>query len=635
MKNFLDFRYFKNDVLGGITAGIVALPLALAFGEQSGLGAAAGLYGAAFIAFFAALFGGTPTHISGPTAPMTAFSMVIVAGLLQASEGRLEQALPMILMVFLLAGLIQVLLGIFKLGTFIKYIPYTVVSGFMTGIGVIILITQLLPTLGYNASQDQEVIDSFILQAEEQTLDRILNEEADGGVHRVEDFKNTIERAEQITDADIKSNAKLLAANDARGVFGSLRYFPRALSQINYTELALTLLTIAIIYGFTRITKAIPSTLVALLVVSGGAYFLNLDYVLIREIPTGYPVFYSEVLTGFDLGILAPYLVSALLLALLGAIDSLLTSVVADNLTKTQHKPNRELIGQGIGNSIAAMFGGLPGAGATIRTVVNIRAGGKTKLSGMFAGILLFAILILLGPVASTIPAAVLAGILITVGFGVMDYKGLKAFPKMEFSEKAIMLTVLLLTVFWQLVYAVAVGLVLAAVLFLKRMSDVSADQVVIRDLNRAHEEEPLWENEIEIDPEIRKKVIFKHLNGPMFFGIVTDFRNQISDMSDIHLLVIRMVKVPFIDQSGLYALEAAIEELHKQDVIVALSGTNDQALKQLYNMNVVPGLVSERHVFKKFSECSLWLRKVLEKENGLEEELKLLKENVLVNVNK
>lgn len=622
-------------MLGGITAGIVALPLALAFGEQSGLGAAAGLYGAAFIAFFAALFGGTPTQISGPTAPMTAFSMVVIAGLLQASGGRLEQALPIILMVFLLAGLIQILLGVFKLGTYIKYIPYTVISGFMTGIGVIILITQLLPSLGYNAAEDQEVVDRFMNQAEGLTLNRILNDESDGGVHRLEDFKNTIQRAEQVTEEDIIAEAKLLAASNARGVFGSLRYFLRALSSINYIELVLTLLTITIIYSFGWITKVVPSTLVALLLVSGGAVLLDLEYVLIREIPTGYPIFHSEIISNFDLGILAPYLISALMLALLGTIDSLLTSVVADNLTKTQHKPNQELIGQGIGNGIAAMFGGLPGAGATIRTVVNINAGGKTKLSGMFAGILLFAILILLGPIASKIPAAVLAGILITVGFGVMDYKGLKAFPKMEFSEKAILLTVLLLTVFWQLVYAVAVGLILAVVLFMKRMSDISADQVVISDLNHAHKEEPLWEDEIIIAPEIRKKVIIKHLSGPMFFGIVSHFRNLISQMPDIHLLVIRMVKVPFIDQSGLYALEAAIEDLHKQDVIVALSGTNDQALKQLHNMNLIPGLVSERHVFKEFSDCTLWLREVLEKENGLEEELKLLKDNLLVDANK
>jgi len=627
MKNILDFRFFKNDLFGGLTAGIVALPLALAFGEQSGLGAAAGLYGAAFIAFFAALFGGTSTQVSGPTAPMTALSMIVVAGILQACEGQMEEALPIVLMVFLLAGIIQMGLGLLKLGTYIKYIPYTVVSGFMTGIGVIILITQILPAVGYYAAEDKAVVNSFMPHAEELILDRILKEEAQDGILVLEDFKETILRAEHVTEEDIAVEAIILAANDAKGVFGALEYLPNALSQINFMELLLTLLTIAIIYGFRKITTMVPSTLVALLVVAGGAYGLGLDYTLIQEIPVGYPKFRYQIFSGFDLGTLAPYLVASLLLALLGAIDSLLTSVVADNLTRTQHNPNKELIGQGIGNSMAALFGGLPGAGATIRTVVNIQAGGKTRLSGMIAGVLLFVMLLFLGPVASKIPAAVLAGILITVGFGVMDYKGLKAIPKMELTEKIILITVLVLTVFWQLVYAVAVGLVFAAVVFLKRMSDISADQLVLTDLDVTHDNEALWEDEADIAPEIREKVYFKHLNGPMFFGIVTHFRTLVSDLPDIHLLVIRMEKVPFIDQSGLYALEAAIEDLHKKEVIVIFSGCCSQALDILHDMDVIPGLVMERHVFENFVDCRVWLREVLEREGGLEEELKLLQE--------
>ena len=247
----------------------------------------------------------------------------------------------------------------------------------------------------------------------------------------------------------------------------------------------------------------------------------------------------------------------------------------------------------------------------------------------MVAGVFLFIIVIALGPIASMIPAAVLAGILITVGFGVMDYKGLKALPKMELSEKIILISVLLLTVFWQLVYAVAVGLVLAAFVFLKRMSDISSSGVVINDLNVAHSQEPIWEDEITIAPEIREKVIFKHLNGPLFFGFVTHFRTMVSDLPDIHLLVIRMEKVPFVDQSGVYALEAAIEELHKLDVIVALSGVNDQVMDALHVMHVVPDYVPDRFVFREFSECNKWLKEILEKEEGLEKELAYLHENI------
>jgi SulP family sulfate permease len=626
VKKFLEFKYFKSDMLGGITAGIVALPLALAFGEQSGLGAAAGLYGAAFIAFFASLFGGTPTQISGPTAPMTALSMVVIAGLLQANEGKIEQALPIILMVFLLAGGIQMLLGVMKLGTFVKYIPYTVVSGFMSGIGVMILITQILPALGYYVSNDQPVIDSFLPHAEELILDRILMEEAQEGFLVLEDFEETVKRAQHVPQEDIELEASLLAKNDAKGVHGSLKYIPNAIKNINYIELGLTLITIFIIYGFKRITTAIPSTLVSLFIVAGGAYVLDLDYVLIREIPVGIPEFHFEIFSGFNLGALAPHLVAALLLALLGAIDSLLTSVVADNLTKTQHNPNRELIGQGIGNSVASLFGGLPGAGATIRTVVNIHAGGRTKLSGMIAGTLLFVILIMLGPIASQIPAAVLAGILITVGIGVMDYKGLKALRKMKNTERAILIIVLLLTVFWQLVYAVGVGLVLAAFIFLKRMSDVSADQVIVSNLDIEHDEEPLWEDETKIPVGIREKVVFKHLDGPMFFGFATHFRSMISDLgNELHILVIRMEKVPFIDQSGIYALEDAILQLHKQEVIVTLSGPNEEALEMLRDSRIIPGIIEEKHVFKDFKECQKWLKNVLRNEARLEEEINSL----------
>ncbi|RMG77308.1 MAG: SulP family inorganic anion transporter, partial [Bacteroidetes bacterium] len=419
----LDFSHFRGDLLGGITAGIVALPLALAFGLQSGLGATAGLYGAIFISFFAALFGGTETQISGPTAPMTAVSMVVIATILASNEGDISRAMPTILMVFLLAGLIQIGLGFMKVGQYIRYIPYPVVSGFMTGIGVIILITQLLPVMGYYPKEDAEYVQTFVPQAEELILEKILREEAGEKILVLEDFKETIARAEQILPENIQKEAAALAAKNAGGVMGSLRLFGRAIRNINYIDLILSLLTIFIIYGFKRITTAVPSTLVALLLVSAGAYFFLPEYRTIGEIPSGFPGFYGDtILAGFSFSQLAPYILTAASLAALGAIDSLLTSIVADNKTKTRHNPNKELVGQGIGNSIAALFGGLPGAGATIRTVVNIDAGGKTRVSGMIAGVLLLLILLSLGGVAEKIPAAVLAGILVTVGIGVMDY---------------------------------------------------------------------------------------------------------------------------------------------------------------------------------------------------------------------
>ena len=607
------FSNVRGDFFGGLTAGIVALPLALAFGLSSGLGPDAGLYGAIFIAFFAALFGGTNTQISGPTAPMTAVSMVIIASIVQDNNGNLEQALPAILTVFLLAGLILVGLGVIGLGKYIRYIPYPVVSGFMTAIGVIIIITQILPSLGYYPSEDQALIDRFMPQAEEVLLDKILQEEAGEGILVLEDFEETIVRAKTITDNDITLESATLVSNYSSGVVGALRTIGRALGNIDWTELILALLTIFIIYGFKRITKAVPSTLVALLVVSIGAVILQsqgtISYRPIPEIPAGLPLPNLEIITGFSFGAVAPYILTAFSLALLGAIDSLLTSIVADNLTKTRHRPNQELIGQGIGNSIAAFFGGIPGAGATIRTVVNIQAGGKTRLSGMIAGILLLVILLALGPIASQIPAAVLAGILITVGIGVMDYKGLRALPKMPREEVIVLLIVLILSVLWNLVYAVGVGMVLSAIIFMKKMADSTAKESEIRKLKDLTETESYWRDEKVFPEKFKEEVYIKHLNGPLFFGFTSDFQNLLGKIPrTASHVIIRMGRVPYIDQSGLFALEDAILDLENHDIHVLLVGLNEQPSFMLKEIRIIPDLIPEEHIFDDFEDCCNWI---------------------------
>lgn len=601
------FSHFKGDFFGGVTAGIVALPLALAFGLSSGLGPDAGLYGAIFIAFFAALFGGTPTQISGPTAPMTAVSMLVVAGIVQANDGQLDQALPAILTVFLLAGLFLVGLGVSGIGQYIKYMPYPVVSGFMTAIGVIILITQLLPVLGYYPNEDQQLITQLKPQAEELLLEKILRDEAGEGILVLEHFEETIERAGRITDTEISLEAKTLASKSASGVLGSLKFIGRALQNINIVELILALLTILIIYGFKRITTLIPSTLVALLVVSGGAYFLSgqgiINYRPIPQIPAGLPMPRLEIFTDFNFGAIVPYIFTAFSLALLGGIDSLLTSVVADNMTRTKHNPNKELIGQGIGNSVAALFGGIPGAGATIRTVVNINAGGKTKLSGMIAGVLLLFILLALGPIASQIPAAVLAGILVTVGIGVMDYKGLKAIPNTSKPEIFIMLTVMLLAVFWNLVYAVGVGLILAALVFMKKMGDIISAGSAVTKLSDKNAED--WSDETDFPENLREEVYIKHLEGPLFFGYTSDFQELSKSIPNTAShVVIRMDRVPYVDQSGLYAFEDVVTNLVNRDIEVLLVGLQSQPYDRLSSLKIVPQLISTENVFKDFQEC-------------------------------
>jgi len=615
-----DFSHFKGDIFGGITAGIVALPLALAFGLQSGMGAAAGLYGAIFISFFAALFGGTNTQISGPTAPMTAVSMVIIAGIVATNNGSLEKALPAILMVFLLAGLIQIALGFMKVGQYIRYIPYPVVSGFMTGIGLIILATQILPMLGYYAKEDVAFVSDFKPQAEEVILERILQDEAAEDILVLEDFKETIKRASAITQDEIQEEARAMAGGASSGVIGSLKVLPRALKNINWTDLILGLLTIFIIYGFKRITKAVPSTLVALLAVSLGAFLLmgRGGYRTIGEIPSGFPTPYLDMFVGFQLSSIMPYLFTAVLLALLGVIDSLLTSIVADNLTKTKHNPNKELLGQGIGNSIAAVFGGIPGAGATIRTVVNIEAGGKTRLSGMIAGILLLMILLLLGPLASQIPAAVLAGILVTVGIGVMDYKGLRAMlsKQMPRSEIVVMLMVIALTVFVGLVEAVAAGMILASILFMKKISDVVEDRTQTAPL-REFSREMSWSDEGDTLNRYSDKVYIKHLIGPLFFGFASRFQDMIKALPDIKIVIMRMDRVPYVDQSGLYAMEDAIMDLQEQNITVVFTGLHGQPKDMFERSSLVPGLVDKTFCFETFEECSTWLESVLIAKDG------------------
>ena len=613
MKNL--FSNIKGDAFGGITAGIVALPLALAFGVSSGLGPSAGLYGAIFLSFFAALFGGTNTQISGPTAPMTAVSMVVIAGILAANDGDLNRALPIILTVFLLGGLIQIGLGIVGFGKYIKYIPYPVVSGFMTAIGVIILVTQILPAVGYYPKEDKAYVETFKPEAEAIILENILKEEAGEDILVLEDFTETVARAGKTTQEDILKESKTLAANNASGVLGTLKVLPQAIQQISWLELILALATIFIIYGFKRITTAIPSTLVALLIVSGVAVGFGLDYRPIEEIPSGLPIPNLEIITGFNLAALSPYIFTSLTLALLGAIDSLLTSVVADNMTKTKHQPNKELIGQGIGNSIGAIFGGLPGAGATIRTVVNIKSGGKTKLSGMIAGIILLFILLALGPVASRIPAAVLAGILITVGIGVMDYKGLKAIPSLPrdakigpfrvSSEVIIMMVVLLLSSLWNLVYAVGIGLIIASLMFMKKIGDLTALSSDVKPLK-----EEAWKDEIGFPEKLKEEVFIKHIKGPLFFGSTSDFQvlaKQIPKTAST--VVIRLEKMPYIDQSGLYAMEDVLVDLRKDNITVLFVGLLNQPKLMMERIDIIPDLIPKEYLFESFNECLSWIK--------------------------
>lgn len=530
----------KGDFFGGLTAGVVALPLALAFGLQSGMGAIAGLYGAIAIGMIAAWFGGTATQISGPTGPMTVVSAVVIGSAIDANGGSLESAMATILSIFLLAGVLQILLGILKIGQYIRYMPYPVVSGFMSGIGVIIIILQIPPFLGHPSPKK-------ILQ-----------------------------------------------------IFSKL---PTIINDINMASVGLALATIATIYIFPRLSRLMPSTLIALIGLTIVSIAMDLDVNTIGNIPTGLPSLKINTLMSVDLSQPMLLIIPALTLAALGTIDSLLTSIVADNMTKTQHNSNKELIGQGLGNMGAALIGGIPGAGATMRTVVNINSGGTTRLSGVIHSLALLIVLLGAATYARLIPLPVLAGILITVGIGIIDYKGIKHIFHVPKTDSLIMIIVLTMTVFVDLLQAVAVGMMLASVLFMKKMSDI-VEQNSITGFVDSFARKEVWPDEVDISKKVREQVFIKHFDGPIFFGFAAKFQELLSALPKVTVVIIRMRMVPYIDQSGIYAIEDAVIALKKRGVIVLITGIQAQPKDMLINIGFIPNLIPEDHIFTEFSSC-------------------------------
>ncbi len=559
----LDFSNFKGDLFGGITAGIVALPLALAFGSQTELGAIAGLYGAIALGVLAAYFGGTSVQISGPTAPMTVVSAVIIAQAIDRS-GSLETAMPMILGIFFLAGVLEALMGILGIGKYIKFIPYPVVSGFMSGIGFIIIISQIFPLVGAEAPAGSALGTCMSLGI----LDDVFN-----------------------------GPASILA-----------------------------LATILLVYLAPKVIKVVPSPLVALLIISGVAYFfMNGQVPVINDltpggVPTGLPKLHLSFFSAYtDTTTLLIIFEYAITLAALGAIDSLLTSIVADNITKTKHNSNQELIGQGIGNSVAALIGGLPGAGATMRTVINAKSGAKTNLSGIVAGLLLLGILLGLGTLVGHVPNAVLAGILLTVGISIIDYKGFRHLRSMPKADAAVMIVVLLMTVFIGLLEAVAIGMVMSSLLFMKKISDVVEHGASSAPLKTYAAEVP-WSDEENALEGIGNRVYIKHLDGPLFFGFASRFQEMVKALPKTEVFILRMERVPYADQSGLYAIEDAILDLRKEHVAVLFTGLHGQPEDMLKSINLVPGLIPNEHCFDNFSDCTAWLKDYLQKTGTLKE---------------
>lgn len=525
----------RGDLFGGLAAGVVALPLALAFGVASGLGPAAGLYGAIALGIIAALLGGTPVQISGPTGPMTLVVTSLVAAHTLPS-GAVD--LRSLVGVLVLAGLVQVGLGMARLGAYIRYVPYPVISGFMTGIGVIIILQQLFPLLGVvpPASDPLSIVRQLYL------------------------------------------------------IGGNVRW----------PAVVLSVATVAMVYVFPRLTKMVPASVVALVTLTAVSFALKFDVPVIGEIPSGFP---KVLLPSFDLRAVPAMVVPAFELALLGAIDSLLTSLVADNVTRSQHDSNRELVGQGVGNMVAGLLGGLPGAGATMRTVVNVNAGGKTRLSGVVHGLFLVAVLLGLSGLVQYVPRAVLAGLLVTVGIAIIDTRGFAHLRQAPRADAFMMLLVLVLTVFADLIVAVIVGLIIASFVLVKKVSDVAAQQTVLTPVA----DEP-WADELSIPEPIRSKVLIKHVEGPLFFGFANQFRNISRQAELAKLVVLRMDRISYMDQTGAYALEDAVGRLSEAGVRVLLVGLPILQVDLLERLRLIPAVVPKSDVFADFEA----LKKVL-----------------------
>ena len=558
-------KNLKGDIFGGITAGIVALPLALAFGIQafsgvadpsaSSMGALAGLVGATFLGFFASLTGGTPSQISGPTGPMTVVTASLVGAAWAASDGNIGTVLVAMSLAGMCCGIFQIIFGTLRIGKYVRYIPYPVLSGFMSGIGVIIILQQIYPIVG--------------LKSPVKTIDMLLQ------------YPSSLA-------GGIVPAALLLGAG-----------------------------TIAIIELFPLVTKKVPSTLVALVAMTAVSLFLDLDDALvIGSIPAGIPVpFFAKpgLATGsIDWGTaISSAVVPGLTLACLGSIDTLLTSVVADNITKTKHDSNRELIGQGIGNAVAGLFCGIAGAGATMRTVVNVRTGGRTKLSGMVHAFFLLSILLGLGSLVKFVPLSVLAGILITVGVGIIDFKGFRDLRNVSKADAFVLIVVFAVTVFVDLLTAVAIGMVAACILFMKSYSDIVESHYEATALS--NDTGNAWKDEESIPEDVRKKIYIVRVDGPLFFGSVTRFNELVKNIpADAENVIIRMKLIEFMDQSGLYALETAASDLAARGVNVYFTHMLQQPRKYAESIRLIPGLVPSENVYPLFNDCMKDLQRKL-----------------------
>jgi SulP family sulfate permease len=521
----------KGDLFGGVTTAVISLPLALAFGVASGAGAEAGLWGAIMVGFFAALFGGSSSLISEPTGPMTVIMTAVLTSMMAKYP---ETGLAISFTIVMMAGAFQILLGTLKLGKYITLMPYSVISGFMSGIGVILIIMQLSPLLGQ--------------------------------------------------------------ASPAGGVTGTLLSLPTLLSNIKFSELFLALLTLGILFFLPKTyRKYVPAQLVALVAVTliSMLLFNNEDIRRIGEIPAGLP---SLVIPHFNTEIFTTMVIDALVLGTLGCIDTLLTAVIGDSLTRKEHDPDKELRGQGIANMISGLFGALPGAGATMGTVTNIQVGARSPLSGIIRALVLALVVLVAAGLTEPIPMAVLAGIAVYVGFNILDWSFIQRAHKVSIQGMAIMYGVMLLTVFVDLIVAVGLGVFISNIIVIERLSREQARQVkAISDSDG--DDVPLNSRERKLLEKANGKVLFFYLSGPMIFSVSKAISRQHTRVAEYDVMILDLTDVPMIDETVGLALENAVKDALDAQCEVFLLCPNEQTRQQLEKCNVLD-LVSNNNIY-------------------------------------
>ncbi|MFP4412457.1 bicarbonate transporter BicA [Coleofasciculus sp.] len=527
--NQIHFRNLKGDIFGGLTAAVVALPMALAFGIASGAGASAGLWGAILVGFFAALFGGTPSLISEPTGPMTVILTAVIAGL-QANNP--DNYLALAFTVVMMAGVFQIIFGVLQLGRYITMLPYNVISGFMTGIGVILILLQLAPFLG---------------------------QETPPG-----------------------------------GAIGVIQNLPTLIANINPWEAILGAITLAILFFYpSRFKRVVPPQLVAL-VIGTVIYLIFFSGVEIRtigtigEITPGLP---ELKMPAFTPGNARLMFVNAIVLATVGSIDCLLTCLVSESLTRQDCKSNKELVGQGIANLITGLFGGIAGSGATTATVVNIQAGGRTALSGISRALVLFIVVLWAAPLTSAIPLAVLAGIVLKVGINIIDWGFLKRVHKISWKAAGIVYGVVLLTVFVDLMIAVAVGVFIANILTIENLSKLQSNAV--KAITDADDQIVLTDEEKRILDVANGRVLLFHLSGPMIFGVAKAISREHNAIANYDVLIVDLGEVPILGVTSSLAIENAIQEAIDQGrdvIVVGATGKIKSRLEKLGIAGLIPG---------------------------------------------